>query len=253
MGSRFRLLLLLALGAITVSVLAPVAGAAPNPGGIEISVCGKDGVEPSTSVQILILLTLFTLVPSLLIVMTSFTRIVIVLGFLRNALGTPQIPPNQVLLGLALFLTLFVMSPTLKAVNETAVEPYVAKKIDQKEALKRAQLPLREFMFEQTSEKDIALFVDMAKLDRPETRGDVPTQVLIPAFLISELKTAFEIGFLIYIPFLIIDMVVASALMGMGMVMLPPVMISLPLKILLFVLVDGWHLVIESLVMGFGV
>ena len=245
-----RLAFLLPVAVLAVGVIAPAAAAAPAEG-IQISVGGKDGVEPSTTVQILVLLTLFTLVPSLLIVMTSFTRIVIVLGFLRNALGTPQIPPNQVLLGLALFLTLFVMSPTLKTVNETAIQPYVEKKIDQGEAVERAQLPLREFMFEQAREDDIALFVDMAKLERPKTRADVPTQVLIPAFLISELKTAFEIGFVIYIPFLIIDMVVASALMGMGMVMLPPVMISLPLKILLFVLVDGWHLLTQSMVASF--
>ena len=248
MGRRF-LSALIATGALAAT-LAPGGLAQSN--GIEINVGDRGGVEPSTTVQILVLLTVFTLLPSILIMTTGFARIVIVLGFLRNALGTPQMPPNQVILGLALFLTLFVMSPTLKAVNETAVEPYVQKKISQGEALERAQRPLRAFMFRQTSERDIALFVELADLERPKTRGDVPTHVLMPAFLISELKTAFEIGFLIYIPFLIIDMVVSAALMGLGMVMLPPVMISLPLKILLFVLVDGWHLITRSLVESFG-
>lgn len=244
-----RILLALAASACAAGALAPAALAAPAR--VEIDIGGASGIEPSTTVQILVLLTVFTLVPSILIMTTGFARILIVLGFLRNALGTPQMPPNQILIGLALFLTLFVMSPTLKAVNETAVEPYVAKEITQSEALDRAQLPMREFMFAQTSEKDIALFVDLADMERPKTRGDVPMQVLMPAFLISELKTAFEIGFLIYIPFLVIDMVVASALMGMGMVMLPPIMISLPLKVLLFVLVDGWHLLTRSLVESF--
>ncbi|RDI75995.1 fliP: flagellar biosynthetic protein FliP [Gaiella occulta] len=247
MARRLALALVLAAGA--AGALAPAALSAP--GDLQVSVGGQGGIEPSTTIQILVLLTVFTLLPSILIMTTGFARILIVLGFLRSALGTPQMPPNQILVGLALFLTLFVMSPTLEAVNETAVQPYVKKQISQSEALDRAQGPVREFMFAQTSEKDIALFVDLADMKRPQTRADVPMQVLMPAFLISELKTAFEIGFLIYIPFLIIDMVVASVLMGMGMVMLPPVMISLPLKILLFVLVDGWHLLTRSLVESF--
>ncbi|MCZ4495750.1 MAG: fliP, partial [Thermoleophilia bacterium] len=180
------------------------------------------------------------------------TRILIVLGFVRNALGTPTMPPNQILIGLSIFLTVFVMFPTFQAINDTAVQPYNDKQITQTEALDRAQVPIRKFMFRQVDEQDLALFVRLAGDERPKTRADVPTHVLIPSFLISELKTAFQIGFLIFIPFLIIDMVVASTLMSMGMIMLPPVMISLPFKILLFVLVDGWGLTIESLVRSFG-
>lgn len=221
--------------------------------GIGISIdTGKDG-GTSTAVQVLVVMTVLTLAPSILIMMTGFTRILIVLGFVRNALGTPTMPPNQVLIGLSLFLTLFVMFPTFQKVNDTAIKPYSAQKITQQIALERAQKPLREFMFKQVDDKDLAMFVKLSDIKRPETRADVPTYVLIPAFLISELKTAFQIGFLIYIPFLIIDMVVASTLMSMGMIMLPPVMISLPFKILLFVLVDGWSLTIESLVKSFGV
>jgi flagellar biosynthetic protein FliP len=201
---------------------------------------------------VLVVMTILGLAPSILIMMTGFTRILIVLGFVRNALGTPTMPPNQILIGLSLFLTVFVMFPTFKTINDTAVQPYNDKKITQNEALDRAQIPIREFMFRQVDEDDLALFVRLAGDDRPDTRADVPTYVLIPSFLISELKTAFQIGFLIFIPFLIIDMVVASTLMSMGMIMLPPVMISLPFKILLFVLVDGWGLTIESLVRSFG-
>ncbi|MCW2924983.1 MAG: fliP [Thermoleophilia bacterium] len=220
--------------------------------GVGISIdTGKDGGS-STAVQVLVVLTVLSLAPSILLLMTGFTRILIVMGFVRNALGTPNMPPNQVLIGLSLFLTLFVMFPTFSEINKTAVQPYQAKKITQTVALDNAQKPIREFMFRQVDEKDLALFVRLADEKRPETRADVPTHVLIPAFLISELKTAFQIGFLIFIPFLIIDMVVASTLMSMGMIMLPPVMISLPFKILLFVLVDGWGLTIESLVKSFG-
>ena len=205
----------------------------------------------STPLNILVLLTLITLLPGLLLAVTGFTRILIVMGFVRNALGTPTMPPNQVLVGISLFLTLFVMSPTLTKVNDEAIKPWRANKITQTEAIKRAQEPLRAFMFKQTRDSDLALFVKLAKLKRPETRADIPTQVLIPSFVLSELKTAFQIGFLIFIPFLIIDMVVSSTLMSMGMMMLPPVLISLPFKILLFVLVDGWHLVIEGIVNSF--
>lgn len=207
--------------------------------------------DVAMSLQILILLTILTLAPAILIMLTSFTRIVIVLSFIRNALGSQQVPPNQVLIGLALFLTFFVMAPTLNKVNEQALQPYLKGQITQEVALERAVRPLREFMFRQTREKDLALFVKLAKAPRPKNPGDVPTYVLIPAFVISEIKTAFEIGFVIYIPFLVIDMVVASILMSMGMLMLPPVMISLPFKILLFVMVDGWNLVIGSLVRSF--
>ena len=208
-----------------------------------------DGV--STSLQLLVLLTVLSLAPSILIMMTSFTRIIIVLGFVRNALGTPSMPPNQILVGISLFLTMFVMAPTFTAINDTAIQPLIDKKIDEQTALKRAEIPIREFMFTQVNQKDLSLFTDMSGEGRPKTRADVPTRVLIPAFVLSELQTAFEIGFLILIPFLIIDMVIASTVMSMGMVMLPPVVISLPFKILLFVLVDGWHLVSESLVRGF--
>jgi flagellar biosynthetic protein FliP len=207
--------------------------------------------DGANAVQILVLLAGISLVPALLFTVTGFTRILIVLGFIRNGLGTPTAPPNQVLVGIALFLTIFVMAPTLKAVKDDAIEPLQKKQVSQTQALKRAEGPMREFMFKQTRTTDLALFVKLGHVDRPKTRGDVPTWVLIPAFIISELKTAFQIGFLIFLPFLIIDLVVSSTLMSMGMMMLPPVFISLPFKILLFVLVDGWDLVTRSLVQSF--
>ena len=209
-------------------------------------------VDSGNAVQILLLVAGITLVPAMLFCVTGFTRILIVLGFIRSGLGTQTAPPNQVLVGIALFLTIFVMAPTFGEIKEVAWDPLQANEITQEQALDRAQLPLREFMFEQTGEKDLALFVKLAKLPPPETRADVPTYVLIPAFIISELKTAFQIGFLIFLPFLIIDLVVSTTLMSMGMMMLPPVFISLPFKILLFVLVDGWNLVTQSLVQSFG-
>ncbi|MBX5475184.1 MAG: flagellar type III secretion system pore protein FliP [Thermoleophilia bacterium] len=205
----------------------------------------------SAPVQLLLLLTLVTLLPAILLTVTGFTRILIVLGFVRNALGMPQSPPNQVLVGIAFFLTLFVMSPTLSAMNRVALEPYQAHQISATEALERAQEPLRTFMFKQTRTSDLALFVRIARVPSPKTRADVPTQVLVPAFILSELKTAFQIGFLIFLPFLIIDMVVSATLMSMGMMMLPPVLVSLPFKILLFVLVDGWQLVVQGVVTSF--
>ncbi len=208
-------------------------------------------VNGSSAVQILLMLGGITLVPALLFTVTGFSRILIVLGFIRSGLGTPTTPPNQVLVGIALFLTIFVMQPTLSQVKKQSWDPMQSGKITQVQALDRAQGPMREFMFRQTRTKDVALFAGMAKLQRPKTRADIPTYVLIPAFIISELKTAFQIGFLIFLPFLIIDMVVSSTLMSMGMMMLPPVFISLPFKILLFVLVDGWHLVIEGVVNSF--
>ena len=208
-------------------------------------------VEGGTAVQILLMLGGITLVPALLFTVTGFSRILIVLGFIRSGLGTPTTPPNQVLVGIALFLTIFVMQPTFSQVKKQAWDPLQDGKITQVQALDRAQGPMREFMFRQTRMKDIALFAGMAKLQRPRTRADIPTYVLIPAFIISELKTAFQIGFLIFLPFLVIDLVVSSTLMSMGMVMLPPVFISLPFKILLFVLVDGWNLVTRSLVESF--
>lgn len=232
-------------------VLWPAAAwAAP---GINLSLDGSSGKngDVSTSLQLLALLTVLSLAPSILIMMTSFTRIIIVLGFVRNALGTPSMPPNQILVGIALFLSLFVMAPTFTQINDQALQPLMDKKIDEGTALKRAEEPIRDFMFKQVDQRDLALFTELSKSERPKTRADVPTQVLIPAYVLSEVKTAFEIGFLILIPFLIIDMVIASTVMSMGMVMLPPVVISLPFKILLFVLVDGWHLVSQSLVQGF--
>jgi flagellar biosynthesis protein FliP len=209
-------------------------------------------VDGQNAVQILLLVGGITLVPAALFTLTGFTRILIVLGFIRTGLGTPTAPPNQVLVGIALFLTIFVMMPTFKAINKDAVQPYSKGQISQKVAIDRGQKPLREFMFKQTRDRDLALFVKLSKIDRPKTRADVPTYVLIPAFMISELKTAFQIGFLIFLPFLVIDLVVSSTLMSLGMMMLPPVFISLPFKILLFVLVDGWNLVLGSLVRSFG-
>jgi flagellar biosynthetic protein FliP len=202
--------------------------------------------------RIVMMLTVLSLAPAILIMMTSFTRIVVVLGFVRQALGTQQTPPNQLIVGLALFLSLFVMAPTWKAISTNAFEPYMAEKIDQKTAFDRAEAPIRDFMFNQTREKDLELFLSLSKEAKPQNRAAVPTYVLIPSFVISELKTAFQIGFMIYLPFLVLDMVVASVLMAMGMMMLPPVVISLPFKLLLFVLVDGWELVVGSLVKSFG-
>ena len=216
-----------------------------------INVNGK-AASGGTAVQLLVLFTVLALAPSILIMMTGFTRIMIVMSFVRNALGTPTMPPNQVMIGLSLFLTLFVMFPTFAKINHAALQPYQKGTITQSQALSNAQEPLRKFMFQQVGDDDLALFVKLSDLKQPKTRADVPTYVLVPSFLISEIKTAFQIGFLVFIPFLIIDMVVASTLMSMGMIMLPPVMISLPFKILLFVLVDGWHLTIQSLVLGFG-
>ncbi len=201
--------------------------------------------------QIFVLLTVLSLAPAILIMLTSFTRIAIVLSLLRQALGTNQMPPNQIVLGLALFLTFFIMAPVWQQVNSQAVQPFLNKKISQRQALDHALKPIRRFMYKQTRQKDLALFINLAKLAKPKTIADVPTTVLIPSFVISELKTAFEIGFLLYIPFLILDMVVASVLLSMGMMMLPPVMISLPFKLMLFVLADGWYLIVGSLVKSF--
>ncbi|MBG0916743.1 flagellar type III secretion system pore protein FliP [Exiguobacterium profundum] len=201
----------------------------------------------STSIKLLILLTLLTLAPSFLILMTCFTRVVVVLSFIRPALGTQQTPPNQLIVGLALFITLFVMSPVLSDLNENALKPYLDDKISQNEAFDEASGTMKEFMSKYTRQEDLQLFLKYGNYEQPETLDDVPLLALVPAYAISELKTAFQIGFMIFLPFLIIDMVVASVLMSMGMMMLPPVMIALPFKLLLFVLVDGWHLIVESL------
>ncbi len=205
----------------------------------------------STSVKLLLLLTVLSLAPSILILMTAFTRIVIVLSFVRTALATQQMPPNQVIVGLSLFLTFFVMAPTFQEVNKTALTPLFNEKITLEQAFDRASVPFKDFMSAHTRQKDLALFLNYSKAPKPKSIQDIPLTTLVPAFAISELKTAFQMGFMIFIPFLVIDMIVASVLMSMGMVMLPPVMISLPFKILLFVMVDGWYLVVKSLLDSF--
>lgn len=205
----------------------------------------------STSVRLLLLLTVLSIAPSILILMTCFTRIIIVLSFVRTSLATQQMPPNQILIGIALFLTFFIMAPTFSEVNEQALTPLFNEEIQLEEAYERAAIPFKEFMSKHTRQKDLALFLNYAGIERPKSIEDIPLTALVPAFAISEIKTAFQIGFMIFIPFLVIDMVVASVLMSMGMMMLPPVMISLPFKILLFILVDGWYLIIKSLLQSF--
>lgn len=218
---------------------------------VSLSIGGPDHSRASTTVQLIILLTILTVAPTILLLMTCFTRIVVVLSLLRHALSTQTIPPNQIIIGLALFLTLFVMAPTWQRIHVEALQPYYEDRISGEEAMKRATQPIKTFMLHQTREKDLALFVKMSAEKRPEKREDVTLKTLIPAFVISELKTAFQMGFIIYLPFFVIDMVVSSVLLSMGMMMLPPIMISLPFKLLLFVLVDGWHLVVGSLVQSF--
>ncbi len=245
-------LALLGFAFAAASANAAAAGGISIPN-INISMAkGSNPQETVSALRILILFTVLSLAPAILIMMTSFTRIVVVLSFLRQALSTQNMPPNQLIIGLSLFLSFFVMAPVWQEINTQALTPYMDDKIDQNTALSRAEAPLRTFMFSQTREKDLLLFLEMAKTEKPKTKKDVATWVLIPAFMVSELKTAFQIGFMLYLPFLIIDMVVASVLMAMGMMMLPPVVISLPFKLLLFVLVDGWELVIGSLVKSFG-
>lgn len=207
--------------------------------------------EVSAGLQLLFLLTLLSLAPSIIILATGFTRIVIVMGLVRNALGTQNLPPNQVIVGLSLILTFFVMSPVLNQMNEEALQPFLREEITYQVGLQKAQLPLREFMFNNTRGRDLKVMLELARLPAPQTRADVPTWVLLPAFVLSELKTAFQMGFVVYMPFLIIDLVVSSTLMSMGMIFLPPVLISLPFKILLFVMTDGWVLIARSLVGSF--
>ncbi|HHV94637.1 MAG TPA: flagellar type III secretion system pore protein FliP [Firmicutes bacterium] len=245
----FSLLGLVLIHTWSIPVEAQVTPVLPR---ISIGVESAENPEDiAISLQILVLLTILALAPAILIMMTSFTRIVVVLSFVRNALATQQMPPNQVLIGLALFLTFYVMAPTWQIINETALQPYLQGEITQMDALQRALEPTREFMFKNTREKDLELFVSLSGMPRPANPSEVPTHVLIPAFVISELKTAFQLGFVIFVPFLVIDLIVSSVLMSMGMLMLPPVMISLPFKILLFVMVDGWHLVIRSLLLSY--
>jgi flagellar biosynthetic protein FliP len=251
-----------ALAFTSVPALAEGAGAGaayvPGSSGVtlpSLSLSFANNQKPTDVVAVLrivMMLTVLSLAPAILIMMTSFTRIVVVLSFMRQALGTQQMPPNQLIVGLALFLSFFVMAPTFKTISSQSLEPYMNEKIDQKLAYEKAEAPLREFMFSQTREKDLELFLNLSKEVKPQNREGVPTYVLVPAFVISELKTAFQIGFMLYLPFLVLDMVVASVLMAMGMMMLPPIVISLPFKLLLFVLVDGWQLVVGSLVKSFG-
>jgi flagellar biosynthetic protein FliP len=211
----------------------------------------KEPSDLSATLQIVILLTVLTLAPSIVLMMTSFIRIVVVLGFLRQAMGSQQLPPNQLMLSLALILTFFIISPVANQAYNDGLKPYLDEKITLDEAYDKGIAPFRKFMLSQADEKDLALFINLANMEQPETPDDIPLHVLIPGFVLSELRTGFEIAFLIFIPFLIIDMVVASVLMSMGMMMLPPIMVSLPFKILLFVLVDGWYLLVKSLVESF--
>jgi flagellar biosynthetic protein FliP len=251
MNRRLRMLILLGLAALIV------AGCSST-GSSDISVKIGDGQasngngQLALSLEMLVALTVLSLVPAILMLATSFTRIVVVLSLLRSAIGIPNLPPNQVILGLSLFLTLFVMAPTFEQANNNALQPYLSGSIDQNAAIQLGTDPFRTFMLKQTREEDLQVFIDLSKEPRPATVNDVSLEVLLPAFVVSELKTAFTMGFLLYIPFLIIDLVVASALMSMGMVMVSPTQIALPFKLLLFVLVDGWVLVVQSLVHSFG-
>lgn len=243
---------------LLVLVAASSAGAqeaGDNPLGLNIAEGVDAATEPGqigATLTLVFVVTILALAPAILVMTTSFTRIIIVLGFLRQALATQQSPPNQVLIGLALFLTFFIMAPTYIEVNQEALQPYLEEEISQAEAVDRALIPIREFMFRQTEPKDLALFINIADMERPDTPDDVPLHVLMPSFVLSELTTAFIMGFYIYIPFLIIDMVVASTLMSMGMMMLPPIFVSLPFKIIMFVLADGWYLLVGSLVESFN-
>ncbi|WP_370871652.1 flagellar type III secretion system pore protein FliP [Pectinatus haikarae] len=227
--------------------------AAPLPSAnVNIGISSSNNPQDlAVTLQVMALLTILSIAPAILVMTTAFVRIVVVLSFLRNALSIQNAPPSQVIIGLSLFLTFYIMAPYWGEANQNGLQPYLNGEISQTEALSNVAAPLREFMFKQTREADIALFVNLSQAERPETQEDVSTFTLIPAFIISELKTAFQIGFMIYIPFIVIDMIVASTLMSMGMMMLPPTMISLPFKVLLFVMVDGWHLLINSLIVSF--
>lgn len=247
-----KILLILAAALLGLMAAGPAFAQEPAIPTISLGVAQAGSPEEVVGVlQVLFILTILALAPSIVIMVTSFTRIIVVLGFLRQALGTQQMPPMQVLTALAIFLTFFIMAPTFKQINEQALEPYQKGYLTFSQALGSAEGPLREFMFRQTRENDLSLFVSLVGQEKPANRDEVPTRALIPAFMISELKTAFQIGLILFIPFLIIDMVVASILLSMGMMMLPPIMISLPFKIMLFVMVDGWNLLVGSIVRGF--
>jgi flagellar biosynthetic protein FliP len=240
-----------ALFTVLLILLPATVLAEPSPA-ITIGIGGGSGTAPpSALMQILLIMTVLSVAPAILLMTTAFIRLAVVLSFLRQAMGTQQMPPNQIIIGLALFLTFFIMSPIFNQINEQAVQPYLSQKIDQKQALTLAVEPMRKFMFSQTTESELSMMMEISGHPDPANREDVPTMTLIPAFMLSELKRAFEIGFMIYIPFLVIDMIVASVLMSMGMMMLPPIIISLPFKLLLFVLVDGWTLIVGSLVQSF--
>lgn len=253
---RFKSLILIGIvGIVLLLVFARDGFAQSSPFSLPTIKIGIDDPkgpgDVSVALQILFLLTILTLAPAILIMMTSFTRLIIVFSFLRHALGIHQMPPNQILIGLSLFLTFFIMTPVWQSVKANAYDPYMEKKLSQEKALEEAVKPVRQFMFKQTREKDLALFLSLSRMGKPKNTEEIPTTVLLPAFMISELKTAFQMGFVLFIPFLVIDMVVSSVLLSMGMMMLPPVMISLPFKVLLFVLVDGWHLIVGSMVKSF--
>lgn len=241
---------LVALAPVLLSGCVDSSGAQGSTG-LDIAAPEAPG-ERANAVRIVVLMTVLSLAPAVLMLLTSFTRIIIVLSFVRTAIGLQQLPPNQVFIGLALFLTFFVMTPVWDSVSKEALDPYVAGQISEEVAAERAMVPLRQFMVKQTREQDIELFLSLARIDQVNGIEDVPNHVLVPAFVISELKTGFQMGFLVFIPFLIIDFVVSSVLMSMGMMMLPPVVVSLPFKVLLFVLIDGWHLVVRSLLVSFG-
>lgn len=248
--TKFNYALIIAAGILLT--FSNVADAAPLIPSINVDIGNAENPQQvSSTLQVIGILTILTIAPGILIMTTSFIRIVVVIGFLRNALATQNVPPNQVILGLAMFMTFYIMSPYWSAANEQGIQPYLAGEISQEEAIDKTIEPIREFMFKQTRESDLALFVNLSDAERPESQEEVSTFVLIPAFMISELKTAFQIGFMIYVPFIVIDMIVATTLMSMGMMMLPPVMISMPFKILLFVMIDGWHLLIDSIIVSF--
>ena len=249
-GRSLAILLLVLTGVLLPALACAQAPTIPKLT-MELAAGQADPEDISTLLEILFLLTVLSMDPAIMLTMTSFTRIIIVFHFIRQAMGTQQMPPNQIMAGLAIFMTMVIMYPVGKTINETAIQPYMEEHIGFTEALDRAQIPVRKFMFKHTREKDLSIFYSITKEPRPENKEEVSTMMLIAAYTISELKTGFTIGFLIYIPFLILDMVVASILLAMGMMMLPPVMISLPFKILLFILIDGWNLLVGSLVNTF--
>ncbi len=249
---KYTLLIIVSLVLLN-SIFSPACGQSVPIPNINISIGeSNDPGDLSVTLKILFLITVLSIAPTILIMLTSFTRMVVVFSFLRHAMGTQQMPPNQVIISLALFLTFFIMTPVWQEINHNALQPFLSKEVSYEVALDRAAQPLKEFMLKQTREKDLALLMKVSKVKKPRTASDVQMTTLVPAFVISELKTAFQIGFLIYVPFLILDMVVACVLLSMGMMMLPPIMISLPFKLLLFVLVDGWYLIVGSLIRSFA-